>query len=344
MLFEVEYLTIVTDLRDGFHILFEESVRKICQSPISPAATSLIKANPSASFVFENGLYALQNLLRQVLPNTFWQVFGLSHLAYTVAVLGNHHNMTDQFRGIFVDMQALADTITPTEDRIAFQQLAQEIWAPEAQHGNMSMDDASAGRQERGRSASSQPFLQQEIRLSPPVFPQACDNVSLPASSSTTIQAMELIDSLKRGVAVDLCLRYLECKSYYFLTCLIESNPYLLAFEYASICQGQNAFATLELGAIRDPFTERSRSNRSQRIMRDNIIGALIQAHGLEGFHPVCIAAMKMLSGPKEVGLRELELKLVQDGKVGNIRPYDMNNPLTNNRTWPGRPISMLSL
>ena len=210
---KIDHLTIITDLRDGFHILFEESVRKICQSPMSPSATSLIKANPSASFVFENGLYALQNLMRQVLPNTFWQVLGLSHLAYTVAVLGNHHNMTDQFRRIFDDIQTLADAITPTEDRIAFQHLAQEIWAPESQRDNMSVDGGSASPQERDRLASSQPFLQQAIRLSPPVFPQSCGSVLFPASSSTTNQEMELIDSLKRGTVVDLCLRYLDCKS-----------------------------------------------------------------------------------------------------------------------------------
>ena len=213
MLAKIEYLTIITDLRDGFHILFEESVRKICQSPMSPSAASLIKANPSASFVFENGLYALKNLLRQVLPNTFWQVLGLSHLAYTVAVLGNHHNMTDQFRRIFTDIQTLANAITPTEDRVAFQHLAQEIWAPEAQRDNMSMDDGIATPQEHGRLASSQPLLQQAIRLSPPVFPQSCESVLFPASSSTTNQEIELIDSLKKGTAVDLCLRYLDCKS-----------------------------------------------------------------------------------------------------------------------------------
>ena len=73
--------------------------------------------------------------------------------------------------------------------------------------------------------------------------------------------------------------------------------------------------------------------------MKDTITGALFKEHGLEGFHPVCIGAENWFSGPREVGLRELELKLVQDGKVGNIRHYDMNNSLTNNRTWRGRAI-----
>ena len=51
--------------------------------------------------------------------------------------------------------------------------------------------------------------------------------------------------------------------------------------------------------------------------MKDHITGALFKEHGLEGFHPVCIGAENWLSGPKEFGLRELELKLVHDGKVG---------------------------
>ena len=57
-----------------------------------------------------------------------------------------------------------------------------------------------------------------------------------------------------------------------------------------------------------------------QRIMKDTITGALVQRiMASKVFHPVCIGAENWLSGPREVGLRELELKLVQDGKVGNI-------------------------
>ena len=53
--------------------------------------------------------------------------------------------------------------------------------------------------------------------------------------------------------------------------------------------------------------------------MRHYIIEPLIQEIGFEGFMPIVITADRMLEEISKVGLRELELKLLHDGKVSLI-------------------------
>ena len=118
---------------------------------------------------------------------------------------------------------------------------------------------------------------------------------------------------------------------------MVESNQCFLDFEYASIRQGRHDTATIQPEITRGVFAETPYSNALQQLMKDKITGALIKEHGLEGFHPVCTGAERLLSGPKEVGLRELELKLILEGKVGNIRYFDLNNSLTSNRSRRSR-------
>ena len=179
---------------------------------MSPSAMCFHEAKPSPSALLDIGLCALRKFLHQDLPKNFWQVVGLSYLARTAVLVSEHHNTTDQFLGISADIQRLANTIEPIEDRIAFRDLAQEILPPEVQHNDMWIDDGSASLQGCGRLISCWRKSGDEFRLSPPLFLQPCD-VLLQASNSNTRQEMQLIDSLRSGTVVGLCLHYLDCKS-----------------------------------------------------------------------------------------------------------------------------------
>ena len=73
---------------------------------------------------------------------------------------------------------------------------------------------------------------------------------------------------------------------------------------------------------MNNPYLRTSKDARQNRAMRHYITEPLIKEIGLEGFMPIIINADKMLRETNNVGLRELELKLLDDGMVSRISKF----------------------
>ena len=114
-----------------FHIVFGETMQKLSQPPISQQAMSLINFRPSAAFLLENGFETLRKILHNDNKLSFWEVFGLSHLAYASTLLSNPADLKQEFRQTFSDIIRLSNQIIYADDKAAFTQLAHELWLPE---------------------------------------------------------------------------------------------------------------------------------------------------------------------------------------------------------------------
>ena len=67
---------------------------------------------------------------------------------------------------------------------------------------------------------------------------------------------------------------------------------------------------------MNSPYLTTPRDAWQNQALRRYITEPLIQEIGLEGFMEITINADRMLEDTMQVGLRELELKLLNDGKV----------------------------
>lgn len=88
------------------------------------------------------------------------------------------------------------------------------------------------------------------------------------------------------------------------------------AIEYADIRYHTSRSNETQPDAIGLSSLRTSKDAKRSRIMREYVTEPLIMNMGLEGFMPVVLEANKLLNGVQQISLRELELKLLHEGKV----------------------------
>ncbi|MCJ1376987.1 hypothetical protein MMC17_000077 [Xylographa soralifera] len=292
----------VEDLRDIFHIVFGETMQTLSQPPISQQAMTLINFHPSAGFLLGNGFETLRKILNNDNKLSFWEVFGFSHLAYASAALSNPMDLKQEFRQIFSEIIRLSSQITCAEDKAAFVQLAHELWLPEPYLAGSitSNDEAVLHMNARERESSSGNVL--FATMTPSTLAQPGINISTYRNKTSAHSSKGGLSELSKPQgsmtscrAVRHCLQTLE------------------SFEHAN-SEYQNSLST-PAEAMKILYLTTSKDARHNRDMRHYITEPLIQEIGLEGFMPIMITADSMLKGTDKVGLRELELKLLNDGK-----------------------------
>jgi len=193
------------DLRDVFHALFRESMLKIAAPTVSPAASTLIHTSPTASSFFESGLAAVQKVLLGQLPTRFWEVYGVVHLAFSAA-LADGADVTDRFLEIYQDIMVWSRVIGDLQERANFVQLAAEVWCPVDEHTTV-INPRPQKRVGRTRGSplsatSSTSFAEQRVD-------SKTQNVGGGIHSTT-----DLLNTLKNGVSMRLCLQFLDGKSF----------------------------------------------------------------------------------------------------------------------------------
>ncbi|MCJ1404597.1 hypothetical protein MMC11_007823 [Xylographa trunciseda] len=292
----------VEDLRDIFHILFEDSMYKLNQPPVSQQAMTLIKLRPSATFLLENGFAALRKIINEENKLSFWEVFGLSHLAYASAILSDPVDLKQEFRQIFIEITRLSSHINCDEDKVAFMQLVRELWLPELYsagsitssnedllHMNTKVIQPSS---ETVSSATMEPLASATLGIHTSTY---MNRGSVHSFENNLRERSDPVGSMINSRAVQHCLQTLE------------------SFEHADN-ETRNPLSTLA-EANEGPYLLASKNNRQNRTMRQYITEPLIQEIGFEGFMPIVINADKLLEGANKVGLRELELKLLNESK-----------------------------
>ncbi|MCJ1478815.1 hypothetical protein MMC13_007499 [Lambiella insularis] len=279
----------IEDLRDVFHVIFELTVQKLSCTPRSYNAIALINSDLlTEGSALDNAFSALRKILRGEYELTFWEVFGYAHVAYASAMLANAVDLVAETRRIFSEILNLSGNITNHDDRSALLQLAHELWSP-----NTSAD-----------VHESLPSIAENSSMKQWPWTQSC-----PAVMPSTLheQAISLDDTdgsdgtLQNGPPRDsggkrLCIQVLE------------------AIEYADM-QYHNSTSPETQPDVRQSSLLTSKDATRGRIMREYVIEPLITNVGLEGFMPVVLEADKLLKGVRQISLRELELKLLHDGK-----------------------------
>ncbi|MCJ1281557.1 hypothetical protein MMC26_000877 [Xylographa opegraphella] len=292
----------VEDLQDIFHIVFGETLQKLLQPPVSQYAMTLINLRPSPAMLLETGFETLRKILNNDNNLSFWEVFGLSHLAYASAILSNPADLKQEFRQIFIDIIQLSSQIVGAEDKAAFIQLAHELWFPETYPaGSIASSDEVVlhlNAEVAGPSSETTSFatMMPLTLAQTSIDTSTCrDRASAHSSKGDLLEFSEPKGSMTSCRAIRHCLQNLEF------------------FEHAK-SELRNLLSTPAEG-LKNPELKTFRDFRQNRVMRRYITEPLIQEISLEGFMPITIKIDKMLQDIKHVGLRELELELLNDGK-----------------------------
>ena len=224
----------VVYLQDIFHLIFSDTMQKLSRPPVSQQAITLINLHPSAEFLFESGFEALRKLLHNDNKLSFWEIFGLSHLAYASVILSNPTDVDRELCQIFLEILQLSSQIISSEDKAAFAQLAYELWSPEQPFPNSVATSDGAVRRidaERIQSLSDDLSFTTTARLS---SAQPSINKSTgrhdPSIFNSTDGPLEVSEprwSMTSCRTLGHCLQTLECKSRYILMdCQAASDLY----------------------------------------------------------------------------------------------------------------------
>ena len=203
----------VEELRGLFCRVFELSCTKISQPPVSPAGETLLRVRPTPAFLFERGCRALSKVLHGMLPSSFWEIFGLAHLAYASALANQEPDLVALLPEMYEDLARWSEAVKIRADRAGFLNLIRQLFTPE----NHSLERLAMGSRTRESSTrtrrahtSASASLSDLSRLWSTGRPTGQDGTFQQQGFAKTDQT--LLIGLKQGIAVQLCLRYLGCK------------------------------------------------------------------------------------------------------------------------------------
>ena len=216
---------LVEELRGLFHQLFKLSCAKIKQPPLSPAGAALFRMNPTSAHIFEKGCKSLSKIVKGVLPTTFWEVFGLAHLAYAATLAEHEPDLLGLLPEIYEDVARWAEAIKVPQDRRGYLDLVQQLFTAEAPSvANLALEGRGREAAKRSRRATydtaANTSLEDLNRLwSTSWAPGQHERAAQPQSQAQT--GSTLLLKLRQGVIVQLCFRYLgcRCRQHYSFCC-----------------------------------------------------------------------------------------------------------------------------
>ena len=195
----------VEGLRETVRVLNEEWLRR-CQS----APDLLLRASAySLQSLLDTGAQTLQLIFRSVLPNTFDAVFALAHTACAAAYIMHVDDGSHCWNEFFQHILGLQNLIQNRSDARLFVQLVKLLWWPQG----------SSARRFCGNQ-----FLDESTGTLVPLRRPVGDLNGLPPTAITSLQAaryptkpepMTFLDSLKNGVVLQECSRFLDGKPTY---------------------------------------------------------------------------------------------------------------------------------
>ena len=211
---------LVEELRGLFNNFFKLTCAKLSQPPMSAAALSLFGSYPSAAMMLEAGLLALHKVIQGVLPNTVWDVFSLSHLAYACALANQETDLVERFPEIYRDLVRWAQAITSEQEKADYLQLVRELFDPSS---HCLEAGVMGGQMGPGIGFSTSAGINSDFSFSTPLPPAPWATDILPHRPGQ-LGTMDhdfmgdgtLLHSLRKGITIRLCLQYIggTCSCY----------------------------------------------------------------------------------------------------------------------------------
>ena len=199
------------ELRGLFHQLFKLSCTKISQPPVSPAGAALFRIQPNSATFFEKGCKALGKLIRGVLPTSFWEIFGLAHLAFAASLADQELDLAELLPEMYEDLVRWSEAIKIPNDKAGYLDLIRQLFTPENSNTeNLPLESQAqiSGRARRVYTNSTNVTLNDLNRLwssaRPTNQPEAMLQDQNIASSTHSLLVM-----LRQGIIAQLCLRFL---------------------------------------------------------------------------------------------------------------------------------------
>ncbi|MCJ1261826.1 hypothetical protein MMC22_001694 [Lobaria immixta] len=251
---------------------------------------------------FETGIHNLQEYYRGILPRTFEDTFALMHIVYACSEI-YHEQDKPQFQPLFfMDVLQWHHAIATQDDRLLFLEAAFLLWyvpgcsiAEAAMYSSdlLSQLHLSLPETRSEKEYSSPPHdnatpgsVAQD--LDPSILPSLMGPIDLDEPDM-----LKLRDLLRNGQAINVCMRYLD------------------DFDYGKICERNGVQTTRS-------FWDSETPSETIQDMERSIIDKLLQWDGVDSFRAAVTQAQYHLRCGLLLNPREVEVKLVVDGRSSN--------------------------
>ena len=207
---------LVEELRGLFHQLFKLSCTKISQPPVSPAGAALFRGHPTSASTFEKGCKALGKVVRGVLPTTFREIFGLAHLAYAAALADQEPEIVELLPEIYDDLVRWSEAVVASNDKAGYLDLIQQLFTPEGHAiARLTLDSTTPQSSSNSRRAyrHAASFNLNDLNNLWLTSGAVGQPAQAPHKQNNERPEQSLFSSLRQGIVVQLCLRYLGGKS-----------------------------------------------------------------------------------------------------------------------------------
>ena len=181
--------SLVGDLLDVFEVQHADSIKRMCQPPMSVSASMLINAiaGRSAKTHLEFGLLAFGKMLRGNLDVEPWDVLGFSFLAVAVATLLDREDLLLS-GAVYADILQRCHANTTGPNKFVVMSLLEELWSPITQltvlRELLSEHHVSCQHGQPGKQSAAPNYG--------------------PGGGNT------LLGGIRSGVAMQLCLQYFD--------------------------------------------------------------------------------------------------------------------------------------
>ena len=209
---------LVEELRGLFNNFFKLTCAKLCQPPMSAAASALFRSYPSAANMFETSLGALNKVVQGRLPSTIWEVFSIAHLAYSCALANQELDFVHNFPEIYRDLVHWSDAIVHRQEKAGYLQLVEQLFDPGSHClGTGHMSNAQGPHMGMYNSTGSSAGINGGFGFStsPTSTPWSVDILPYrPMGQPETLEHEfmnndRLLNSLRKGITIRLCLQYM---------------------------------------------------------------------------------------------------------------------------------------
>ena len=179
---------LVEELRGLFNTNYRISYAKLIQPPPCPMVTSSFEGNHSAASMFKSGWEAVLKFVNGKIPDTFSEVFAITHLGYACALTVQEADLVNQLPHVFNDLIKWSNAISIGEDRLNYLDLIQKLFSPQITDTEFS---GSSDATLLGMGQSTPGDIDQILPLG-------------------REDAQALYNTLKTGPTIRLCVQYLE--------------------------------------------------------------------------------------------------------------------------------------
>lgn len=289
----------VNDLRETVRILNEEWLQR-CQS----TSDILLRASAlSPQSLFDMGAQTLRLIFQGVIPSTFDAVFALAHIACAAAYITHGDDRLHCWNEFLQNILDWQNLIRSKSDAQLFVQLVNLLCCHQCSSaqrvcGNYFLDESSG---------TLVPLHKPVVDLN---AGQSTRTIELQASRHPAKPvSMTTLRSLKGGVVIQECSRFLDGKSAHQHSSNKIDSGHLVGVEYAMILERSKLFPTHLSWYAQNHVTN------IEELLR-TIIHPLQHCDGIEALHnTIDHTAIELKSGSLRT-VREVEVSLISNSKV----------------------------